>query len=82
MDKNNDAFCMQVRRQKIREFEGFQPGRNTPRRGHPTTLFGDHSPACFSQQFAAGFYEEKPRREAHQIQPIASLKMKGRVSVH
>jgi hypothetical protein len=51
MDKNNGAFCMQVRRKKI-------------------------------ERFAAGFYEEKPRREAHQIQPIASLKMKGRVSVH
>jgi len=34
------------------------------------------------EKFAAGFYEEKPRREAHQTQPIASSKMKGRVCVH
>jgi hypothetical protein len=34
------------------------------------------------RKFAAGFYEEKPRREAHQTQPIASLKMKGRARVH
>jgi hypothetical protein len=34
------------------------------------------------ETFAAGFYEEKPRRESHQPQPVASLKMKGRASVH
>ena len=82
MDKIAAAFYMQVRRQKIREFEAVQPAKSTLKRGHETAPFGVHALECFSEQFAAGFYEEKPRREAHQIQPIPSLKMKGRIRVH